>query len=74
MRSGGRLLVGIGFALGALTYDVGDRVIDQSDGADRQSIDALSKGGSGAAIVFGALLGSIPGRSFSAPRWRSVGA
>jgi zinc transporter, ZIP family len=52
--------VGVGFLLGALTYYVGDRIIDQSGGADRQSIDVPSGGGSGAAMFLGALLDGIP--------------
>jgi zinc transporter, ZIP family len=53
--------VGIGVALGALTYYVGDRIIDRGGGADRQRIGGdVQEGGSGAAMFLGALLDGIP--------------
>jgi zinc transporter, ZIP family len=51
--------VGAGFLLGALTYYVGDRLVDQAGGADRQNLDA-GEDGSGAAMFLGALLDGIP--------------
>jgi zinc transporter, ZIP family len=51
--------VGIGFLLGAVAYYVGDRVIDQRGGADRQQIEG-GEGGSGAAMFLGALLDGVP--------------
>jgi ZIP family zinc transporter len=51
--------IGIGFMLGALTYYVCDRVVDESGGAERQDLDA-GEGGSGAAMFVGALLDGLP--------------
>jgi zinc transporter, ZIP family len=52
-------VVGVGFLLGAVTYYVGDRIIDGVGGAERQHIDG-GESGSGAAMFFGALLDGIP--------------
>ncbi|HEY7034376.1 MAG TPA: hypothetical protein VH482_23770, partial [Thermomicrobiales bacterium] len=51
--------IGIGFLIGALTYYVADRLVDQSGGEDRQDLDA-GEGGSGAAMFVGALLDGLP--------------
>jgi hypothetical protein len=66
--------IGIGVALGALVYFVGDRLIDRGGGADRQSIDAVTVSASGAAMFLGA-----PGRhsgglySWNHPGHRGIG-
>jgi ZIP family zinc transporter len=55
--------IAVAFALGALTYYVADRIVDQRGGAKRQDIDAhleSSSSGSGAAMFLGALLDGVP--------------
>ena len=52
--------IGVSFLVGALAYYFGDRLIDRSGGADRQTIGETSSGGSGAAMFLGALLDGIP--------------
>jgi ZIP family zinc transporter len=49
----------VSVALGAITYYVADRLIDQRGGADRQQIDRVSAG-SGMAMFLGALLDGLP--------------
>lgn len=51
--------LGLWFMVGALTYYVADRLVDQSGGEDRQDLDA-GEGGSGAAMFVGALLDGLP--------------
>jgi zinc transporter, ZIP family len=51
--------VGVGFLLGAVTYYVGDRLVDRAGGAERQDLDG-GESGSGAAMFLGALLDGIP--------------
>lgn len=50
----------VAFALGALTFFVGDWVIDQQGGGERKGIDDKQKSGSGPAIFVGTLLDNIP--------------
>jgi ZIP family zinc transporter len=50
----------VAFALGALTFFVGDWVIDHQGGAERKGIDGKQEGGSGSAIFVGTLLDNIP--------------
>jgi ZIP family zinc transporter len=52
--------IGISLGLGAITYFIGDRIVDGSGGAERQSIDAPTRSGSGAAMFLGALLDGVP--------------
>jgi zinc transporter, ZIP family len=52
--------VGSGFLLGAVTYFVGDRLVDHSGGDSRQQIAVGEAEGSGAAMFLGALLDGIP--------------
>ena len=52
--------IGLGFLVGALVYYVGDRLIDQGGGGDRQRIGGGPQGGSGAAMFLGALLDGVP--------------
>lgn len=46
--------------VGALTYFIGDRIVDKGGGGDRQDIDAEAGAGSGAAMFIGALLDGVP--------------
>ncbi len=48
------------FCLGALTFFVGDWLIDRRGGADRKDISGNKTGGSGSAIFIGTLLDNIP--------------
>jgi ZIP family zinc transporter len=50
----------VSFGVGAVVYFVADRIVDGSGGAERQSIDAPTQVGSGAAMFIGALLDGIP--------------
>jgi ZIP family zinc transporter len=52
--------VAVGFGLGALTYYVGDRLVDHGGGEDRQQIGGGDDDGSGIAMFLGALLDGIP--------------
>ena len=52
--------VGVSFALGALTYYVADRIVDDQGGADRQDLDAHTDGGAPWAMFIGALLDGVP--------------
>jgi ZIP family zinc transporter len=56
--------IAVAFALGALTYYVADRIVDERGGAQRQDIDVHlsneSSGSSGAAMFLGALLDGVP--------------
>jgi ZIP family zinc transporter len=52
--------VGIGFFAGALAYYVGDRLVDEAGGAQRQDLDGAPPHGSGAAMFIGALLDGVP--------------
>jgi zinc transporter, ZIP family len=54
------LAIGICLAIGALTYFIADRVVANSGGAERQSIDRPESSGSGAAMFIGALLDGVP--------------
>ena len=48
------------FCIGAITFFVGDWVIDHRGGADRKDIAGDKAGGSGAAIFVGTLLDNVP--------------
>lgn len=50
----------IAFALGALTFFVGDMIIDNQGGEKRKGIVATEENGSGLAIYLGTLLDNIP--------------
>ena len=52
--------VALGLAAGALTFFVGDAVIDRMGGNDRKSSSGAQADGSGPAIVLGAVLDGIP--------------
>lgn len=50
----------LGFGLGAVTFFVGDWVVDHRGGEDRKDIAGSSEAGSGAAIFIGTLLDNVP--------------
>jgi ZIP family zinc transporter len=56
----GDRIVALGLAVGALTFFAGDAVIDRMGGADRKRSGGQQAGGSGLAIVLGAVLDGIP--------------
>ena len=58
--AGGESTVAWGLAAGALTFFVGDGLIDRMGGADRKRMDGPSEGSSGLALVLGAVLDGIP--------------
>jgi ZIP family zinc transporter len=50
----------LAFGLGAITFFVGDWIIDHKGGGDRKDIAGDQPGGSGAAIFIGTLLDNVP--------------
>jgi ZIP family zinc transporter len=50
----------LAFTAGALTFFIGDWLIDRRGGADRKDIAGDQTGGSGAAIFIGTLLDNVP--------------
>lgn len=52
--------VALGLAVGALTFFLGDAVIDRMGGADRKRMEGADESDSGLAIVLGAVLDGIP--------------
>jgi ZIP family zinc transporter len=52
--------MGLAFGLGAMTFFLGDWVIDHRGGSERKDIAGSSAGGSGAAIFVGTLLDNVP--------------
>jgi ZIP family zinc transporter len=57
---GGTAALGIGLALGALTFWAADWVVDHRGGAERKRADGQPSDGSPGALVIGALLDGIP--------------
>jgi zinc transporter, ZIP family len=55
-----RAWAGVGLFAGALTFYVGDTVIDRMGGEDRKSMGGLQAGGVALAIVLGIVLDGIP--------------
>jgi zinc transporter, ZIP family len=53
-------LIGLGIAVGALTFYLADRWVDHMGGADRMDFDGAQSGGSGAGILLGSLLDGVP--------------
>jgi zinc transporter, ZIP family len=53
-------LVGLGIAVGALTFYFADRWVDHLGGADRMDFDGAQAGGSGLGILLGSLLDGVP--------------
>ena len=53
-------LVGLGIALGALTFYFADRWVDKMGGENRLDFDGGQSGGSGLGIVLGSLLDGVP--------------
>ncbi|HKE74499.1 MAG TPA: hypothetical protein VKB57_12840 [Acidimicrobiales bacterium] len=56
----GDRIVALGMAVGALTFFLGDALIDRMGGNDRKRSEGQQAGGSGLAIVLGAVLDGIP--------------
>ena len=59
-RRGGSDTVALGLAGGALTFFVGDWIVDQRGGAHRKRSDGRQSGGAASGIVVGAMLDGIP--------------
>lgn len=59
-RRGGTDAVGVGLAVGALSFFAGDWIVDRRGGEHRKRSGGQQEAGSGAAIVVGALLDGIP--------------
>jgi zinc transporter, ZIP family len=59
-RRGGTDAVALGLAVGALSFFAGDWIIDHRGGEHRKRSGGQQQGGSGSAIVVGALLDGIP--------------
>ncbi len=57
---GGTDAVSVGLALGAISFFVGDWIIDHRGGNHRKRSGGQQEGGSGTAIVLGALMDGIP--------------
>jgi zinc transporter, ZIP family len=57
---GGADAVAIGLALGALAYFVGDSLIERRGASDRMSSMGEQSGGSGSALLLGAVLDGVP--------------
>jgi ZIP family zinc transporter len=53
-------LVGLGIALGALTFYLADRWVDNMGGKDRLDFEGKQSGGSGLGILLGSLLDGVP--------------
>jgi ZIP family zinc transporter len=54
------LVVGLGFAVGALVYYVADKWVDGLGGKDRLDFQGAQAGGSGLGILLGSLLDGVP--------------
>ena len=54
------IVVALGLAAGAITFYMGDRLIDRMGGADRKSVKSGDGSGSSMAIVLGIVLDGIP--------------
>ena len=59
-EQGSEILVGLGIAVGALTFYFADRWVDHLGGADRMDFDGGQAGGSGMGILLGSLLDGVP--------------
>jgi zinc transporter, ZIP family len=57
---GGADIVALGLGAGALTYFVGDRLIDRRGGGTRMRTDQTAAEGTGLALLLGAILDGIP--------------
>jgi zinc transporter, ZIP family len=53
-------LVGLGIAIGALTFYFADRWVDRMGGEDRMDFDGAQSAGSGTGILLGSLLDGVP--------------
>lgn len=52
--------VGLGIAVGALTFYFADRWVDRLGGADRMDFEGAQAGGSGTGILLGSMLDGVP--------------
>ncbi len=59
-RQGGLAATGTGLALGALAFFLGDRAVDRAGGDHRKRSGGEQEGGSGTAILLGAVMDGIP--------------
>jgi len=57
---GAYILVGLGIAAGALTFNLADRWMDHLGGADRLDMEGAQASGSGTGILLGSLLDGVP--------------
>ena len=57
---GSYYLVGLGIALGALTFYFADRYVDKMGGEERMDYEGGQAGGSGTGILLGSLLDGVP--------------
>jgi len=60
LQSAGTLRVSLGLLVGALTFFIGDLLIDRLGGSGRKSADGPDEGSSGLGIVLGTILDGIP--------------
>jgi ZIP family zinc transporter len=60
VESGRFVVIGVGMALGALTFYFADRWVDGLGGRDRLDFDGAQAGGSGVGILLGSLLDGVP--------------
>lgn len=59
-EKGREILVGLGVAVGSLTFYFADRWVDHLGGADRLDFDGAQASGSGTGILLGSLLDGVP--------------
>lgn len=59
-EQGRELLVGLGIAVGALTFYFADRWVDGMGGADRMDFEGAQASGSGTGILLGSMLDGVP--------------
>jgi ZIP family zinc transporter len=59
-EQGAFLVVGLGMAVGAMTFYLADRWVDGMGGGERMDMEGAQSGGSGTAILLGSMLDGIP--------------
>lgn len=60
LEQGSYYVVGLGIAIGALTFYFADRWVDNMGGEERMDFDGDQAGGSGTGILLGSLLDGVP--------------
>jgi zinc transporter, ZIP family len=60
LEKGKYYVVGLGIALGALTFYLADKAVDKMGGEERLDMDGAQASGSGTGIVLGSLLDGVP--------------